>query len=157
MMLQTNLVAPFELLQSALFGFSHDRPGLIINVCSTAAFQPMPYMATYGATKSFLVSLGAALAAELRGSGIQLVTHCPGPTESEFHLAAGLSQKLSHLPAAPTAEVIAELLDAISRGSTYRVTGLRNRLLAVAVRLLSPPLAAHIVASKLASAAATKR
>lgn len=156
-MVQTNLSAPFELLQSALFGLSPDGPGLIINVCSTAAFQPMPYMATYGATKAFLLSLSVALAAELGNSGIQIVAHCPGPTESEFHLAAGLEKKLSHLPAAPTAAVITELLDAVARGSTYRVTGWRNRLLATAVRLLAPPVSARIVAAKLVAAGPKER
>ncbi len=152
-MVETNLVAPFELLQAALAAYLPAGRGLVINVCSTAAFQPMPFMATYGATKAFLVSHGVAVAAELRGSGVQVVTHCPGPTESEFHLAAGLKAKLSHLPAARTDAVVRELLEAVARGSTYHVSGLRNRLLASLVRLLTPPFAARAVAAKLSSAA----
>ena len=153
-MIQTNLIAPVELIQAALTAFIPARRGLIINVCSTAAFQPMPFMASYGASKAFLFSFGIALACELADSGVQIMTHCPGPTESEFHLAAGLKEKLSHLPATPTSIVIQGVLDAVVRGRTYHVSGLRNRLLGIAVRLLPPPLAARAVAAKLSASAA---
>src|SRR5690606_7363430 len=60
------------------------RGGDIVNVGSTAAFQPTPYLATYGATKAFVFNWSLALGEELRGSGVRVLCLCPGPTESNF-------------------------------------------------------------------------
>jgi short-subunit dehydrogenase len=63
---------------------SSARGGAIINVASTAAFQPTPYMATYGATKAFVLHWSLALNEELRGTGVRALAVCPGPTATEF-------------------------------------------------------------------------
>ncbi|GAA4723315.1 SDR family oxidoreductase [Isoptericola chiayiensis] len=63
--------------------------GAVVNVASTAAFQPVPRMAVYGATKAYVLSLTEALSVELRGSGVHAITLCPGPTRTEFFDVVG--------------------------------------------------------------------
>ena len=69
--------------------------GAIINIASTAAFQPMPKSATYAATKAFVLSFSEALHQELKGSGVTVTAVCPGPVRTEFVDAAGLEQRRS--------------------------------------------------------------
>ena len=64
------------------------RRGTVINVASTAAFQPAPYMATYGATKAFVLSFTEAVAAELKAPGVTVMALCPGPVRTEFQKVA---------------------------------------------------------------------
>lgn len=148
-MVELNAIAPLVLLRSIVPAMIARRRGFVVNVSSTAAFQPLPFMATYGASKSFLLELSLALAAELRGSGVRVLTHCPGPTLTEFHLAAGLEEKLSHLPAMPAEIVAGRAIDALLRGDMLHIPGVRNRLIAAAARALPPALAARTVAWKL--------
>lgn len=68
--------------------------GAVINVASTSAFQPVPYLAVYGASKVFVLSFTEALATELRGTGVVVQALCPGRTESEFHQTAGTDKVL---------------------------------------------------------------
>ena len=65
------------------------RGGAIVNVASTAAFQPTPWMATYGATKAFVLNWSLALNQDLRGTGVRVLVVCPGTTETEFFKRAG--------------------------------------------------------------------
>ena len=95
----------------------------------------MPYMATYAATKAFLRFFSEALHEELQGSGVRVLAHCPGPTESEFHLVVGLMDKLDYLPGHSAERVVREALLAASRGSRRCVNGLRNKLLTALVSL----------------------
>lgn len=122
----------------------HGR-GTIINVCSTAAYQPMPYMSTYGSTKSFLLSLSIALAVELRGTGVHMTACCPGPTESEFHLAAGLDDKLPCLPSARAETVVEETLRAADRKKLVYVAGRLNHAIALLARVAPARFSARLV------------
>jgi short-subunit dehydrogenase len=148
-MLAVNMRAPAALCRAVLPQMLARRGGRIINVCSTAAYLPMPYMATYGATKAFLLNFSLALAAEVRRSNVQVIAHCPGPTESEFHTAAGLTHKLRHLPPMDTAEVVEQALQAADSGRWICVNGLRNRLLVLASRFVPAPWTARAVERKL--------
>lgn len=65
------------------------RRGAIINVASTAAFQPLPHMSVYGATKAYVLSFSRALWHETRGTGVDVVAICPGATATEFFATAG--------------------------------------------------------------------
>jgi short-subunit dehydrogenase len=144
-MVRLNCQAPLELCHRFLPGMLKRRSGEIINVCSTAAFLPIPFMATYAATKSFLLEYSLALASEVRSHGVNVLAHCPGPTESEFHIAAGLSEKLKHLPAMTAREVADEALVASERGRNLLVNGVSNKLLVFASRLIPPQWLARIV------------
>src|SRR5579875_424389 len=82
----TALVAMTRLFLPAMV---ERRAGTIINVASTAAFQAVPYMATYAATKAFVLNFTEALAGELAGTGVRVSALCPGPVRTEFQAVAG--------------------------------------------------------------------
>ncbi len=90
-MIRTDVEAVVHLCTAFLPGMVERRSGSILNVASTAAFQPLPGQAGYGASKAFVLSYSHAIRAELRGSGVTVTTLCPGPVETGFGRAAGLS------------------------------------------------------------------
>jgi hypothetical protein len=81
----TSLVALTHLFLPAM---AARRRGTIINVASTAAFQALPYMATYAATKAFVLSFTEAVAGEMAGTGVRVMALCPGPVRTEFQAIA---------------------------------------------------------------------
>ncbi|MCB0360177.1 MAG: SDR family oxidoreductase [Bdellovibrionales bacterium] len=138
-MIELNCRAPVHLAHGVLPGMIARGSGAIINVASTAAFQPLTYMTTYGATKAFLLSHTLGLSRELRRSGVRLLAVCPGPTHTEFHIAAGLPEKIGLLPAMQSRDVVCASLDALEAGrSGYMITGALNRVLALTARILGP-------------------
>lgn len=110
--------------------------GKIMNTCSTAAFQPGPYMAVYYATKAFVLSFSEALAAELEGSGVTVTAFCPGPTESGFQEKANMHDSaLVKNKKLPTADEVASLgYRAMQRGQRVYIPGMRNWIMAQSVR-----------------------
>ena len=109
--------------------------GRVLNVASTAAFQPGPMMAVYYASKAYVLSFSEALREELRGSGVTVTTLCPGPTETDFQKTAGIERirllKITNMNAGKVAKLGYRGLAA---GRGIVVTGLLNRLLAFGVR-----------------------
>lgn len=87
--LRVNVEALVELTHLLLPPMVAARRGTILNVSSTASFQPMPYTAVYGATKAFVTSFSEALSAELREFGVKVITLCPGGTRTNFFQAGG--------------------------------------------------------------------
>ncbi len=111
------------------------RGGVVMNVASTAAFQPTPYLATYGATKSFVLDWTLALNEEWRELPMRAIAVCPGPTRSNFFKAAGFEtppmQGGVNGFLDMTAEQVADLsLLAVAKGKSLVVTGWKNRLIA---------------------------
>ena len=145
-MVDVNCVAPLTLIHHLLPEMIKRGFGQIVNVCSTCSFQPMPTMATYGATKSFLFSLSLALNTELKSKGIHVMAHCPGPTSSEFHKVVGLPQKLDWLPGMQPDTVVEQALCALEKGKPFVVNGYLNCFLAQLSRHLPPMLSSRIVA-----------
>ncbi|MEU2038542.1 SDR family NAD(P)-dependent oxidoreductase [Nocardia niwae] len=84
-----NITAVAELTRAALPDMIRRGRGAVINIASTAAFQPIPFMAVYGATKAFVLSFTEALWGELEGSGVTALAVCPGATDTEFFEVAG--------------------------------------------------------------------
>jgi len=115
-----------------------NRRGGVLNVASTAAFQPGPLMATYYASKAFVLSFTEALWEEARGTGVCVSCLCPGPTLSKFRERAGTDRKkLSRAAASMTSASVAELgYRAWKANKRVEITGLRNRVLAAAVPFL---------------------
>ncbi len=148
-MLRLNNEAPLELCARLLPGMLERRSGRIINVCSTASFLPIPFMATYSATKAFLLNFSLALDTEVSQHGVRVTAHCPGPTESEFHEVAGRKEKLRNLPVMSAREVAAEALAASERGRNLVVNGTWNKLFAFAARSVPPAVGAWLVGRKL--------
>jgi short-subunit dehydrogenase len=104
--------------------------GAVINIASTAAFQPIPGTATYAATKAFVLSLSEAVHDELKGTGVTLTAVCPGPVRTEFAEAAGIGHAEEKLPGVfwMSAEDVAKAaVDAAASGKRAVVPGLLNR------------------------------
>ena len=121
--------------------------GGVLNVASTAAFQPGPLMATYYASKAFVLSFSEALWEEARGTGVRVSCLCPGPTESKFRARAGTDRKkLARASKSMTSASVAELgYRAWKANKRVEVTGLRNRVLAAAIPFLPRKAVLNIV------------
>ena len=134
-MVQVNVTAVMHLTGLLLPGMLKRRHGGILNVASTAAFQPGPGMAVYYATKAFVLSFTEAIAEELAGTGITVSALCPGPTTTNFGKAAGGHFRPIAHKVAMSAEAVARIGHrAFRRGQVVAVTGLRNEILAASVR-----------------------
>jgi uncharacterized protein len=115
-----------------------NRRGGVLNVASTAAFQPGPLMAIYYASKAFVLSFSEALWEEARDTGVKVSCLCPGPTVSKFRERAGtnkvrLSRASTPMPSMTVARIGYEAWQANRR---VEVTGMRNRILASLVRFM---------------------
>lgn len=123
------------------------RAGAVINVASTAAFQPIPFFATYSATKAFAASFTDALAVEVDGTGVRVQLLCPGPTETEFFEEANHEGLLAdRMPRATAIEVAEASLRGLDRGRARVIVGWPNRILALVVALSPMPLARAVAA-----------
>ena len=143
---QVNVVALHELAVAALPGLVAAGTGGIINLASTAAFQPLPYMATYSATKAFVLSFSEAVGYEVRGTGVRVMVLCPGPVRTEFDEIAGV-QDYMQLAKPMTVSVqrcVATALRAFDRGHVICVPGRLNGALAVGPKLAPRALVRHI-------------
>ncbi len=135
-MLHLNIVSLTALTRFALPGMLARKQGYILNVASTAAFQPGPGMAVYFATKSFVLSFTEALWSELQGTGVVASTLCPGPTQSEFFDAARMADRAMARRKLPSSREVAELgLRAMFAGKRTVIHGMANRMLAFTNRL----------------------
>jgi uncharacterized protein len=104
--------------------------GGVLNVASTAAFQPLPRQATYGATKAFVLSFTDALHAELAGTGVTATALCPGPVRTEFADTAGIGEEAEGLPDvfwADSPEVAEQGVRGLEKDRRVVVPGLLNR------------------------------
>lgn len=135
-MIDLNVRALVELTKRFLPGMVERRSGHVLNVASTAAFQPGPFFAVYSATKAFVLSFSEAVNEELRGSGVNVTTLCPGPTQSEFfEVAEAEHRNFSKRHRAGAREVAALGLAAMFSGKRTVVHGQQNRILATLSRL----------------------
>jgi uncharacterized protein len=131
-MMQLNMASVVALARLYLPTMVANRSGKVLNVASTAAFQPGPLMAVYYATKSFVLSFSEAISEELRGSGVTVTALCPGPTASGFQAGAEMeASKLVRGKKLPTsADVAKYAIKAMNAGKVVAVHGLRNRFMA---------------------------
>ena len=149
-MIDVNVRAVVE-LTARLLPLLKRRGGVIVNVASTAAFQPTAYMATYGATKAFVLNWSLALNEELRGSRVRALALCPGPTATEFFLRAGLQQGSVPDAFGMTCEDVVEAtIRAIASGRSQVVPGWKNKVTTFLVSKLPKPVAARLAAMVLA-------
>jgi len=113
-----------------------ERGGAIVNIASTAAFQPTPFLASYGATKSFVLNWTLSLGEDLRDTPVRTLAVCPGPTRSNFFKAAGFSKPPMNSGGANasldmTSDQVAEYtLKALAKGKPLIVTGWKNKCIA---------------------------
>jgi short-subunit dehydrogenase len=142
-----NVTALTELTRALLPGMVQRHRGRILNVASTAAFQPGPFMAVYYATKAYVLSFSQALAEELSGTGVTVTTLCPGVTETEFQRVAGVEDvPLTKGPLSMSASAVAEAAyKGMSRGRLLVVPGVHNKVGAQATRLAPRRLMLKVV------------
>ena len=147
---RVNVLALTELTKLFLPGMLGRRSGVIVNVASTAAFQPGPLMAVYYATKAYVLSFTEALAEELHGTGVTATALCPGPTITEFQERAGMEDTplFSGALVSDAAFVARKGYEGAMKGRRVVVPGFANRVLSYGARL-GPRRLATRVARKL--------
>ena len=129
-MVQLNCEALVDLQSRYTPAMAERGRGNVINIASTAAFQPIPGTATYAATKAFVLALSEATHSELGGKGVTVTAVCPGPVKTEFAESAGLGDVNERLPGfiwTDLASVAREALAGADRGNRVVVPGLMNR------------------------------
>lgn len=135
-MVKLNALAPLVLARALAPAMVARGSGGVINVASIAAFQAVPYMATYAATKAFLLVWSEGLAHELRHSGVRVTCVCPGPTATEFFDVAAIDPVMAKLPHVMSADdVVVRALDAFDDGRAVIVPGVVNWLTAFVTRI----------------------
>jgi hypothetical protein len=146
-MIQVNITALTHLTKLVLPSMIARRHGAILNLASTAAFQPGPLMAVYYATKAYVLSFSEAIADELRDSGVTVTALCPGPTATGFASAANVesSTLFKMMPPADSKSVARAGYDAMKAGKRIVIPGAKNKLLAQAIRLSPRRLVTTIV------------
>jgi uncharacterized protein len=152
-MLEVDVVAVVELCSRFLPGMVQRGRGGILNVASTAAFQPLPGQAAYGASKAFVLSYTRALAGELRGTGVRATALCPGPVETGFGEVAGFTEAESHgaMPSFMWEDVrsVAEAgIAALEAGRPVVIPGVANRAAAALAHLTPKQVLVPLVASR---------
>lgn len=131
-MIEVDVAAVSELCSRFLPGMVERGSGALLNVASTAAFQPLPGQAGYGASKAFVLSYTRSLSAELKGTGVSVTVLCPGPVETGFGEAAGFTKEQADdsLPAfmwVPVADVARAAVEGMEKGSLVVIPGFANR------------------------------
>lgn len=134
-MIEVDVVSVADLCTRWLPGMVERGRGAVLNVASTAAFQPLPGQAGYGAGKAFVLSYTQGLAGELRGTGVTATALCPGPVDTGFGERAGFSKQDAEaaLPAimwVSAADVAKCGVEAMDKGRMYAVPGVANRVAA---------------------------
>ena len=136
-MIQLNIGSLTALTKGVLPAMLARRRGNILNVASTAAFQPGPFMAVYYATKAYVLSFSEALAEELSGTGVRVTTLCPGPTDTGFAARANVTgSRLFHIGGRTSAAAVAAAgYRAMKQGRRLVIPGALNQLQVQAVRI----------------------
>lgn len=143
-MIQLNVAALTELTHYVLKEMKERRSGKILNVASTAAFQPGPLMAVYYATKAYVLSFSEALVEELKGTGITVTTLCPGPSETNFAKVANV-EKTKMFSKVMGADIVVQLgYNALMKGQRVIITGTLNKIGAYSAKFLPRSFVAKI-------------
>ena len=147
-MIDLNVGTLTDLCRAVAPGMIERKSGAILNVASTAAFQPGPKMAVYFATKAFVLSLSEALHEELKPHGIKVSCLCPGPTRTEFGEVAGFGGNglFDHV-AMNADEVVRAGLKGLDKNRAVVVTGWMNKIVAASTRLAPRPVVRKIAGS----------
>jgi len=152
-MLRTNVEAVVDLCALFTPAMASRRRGAVLNTASTAAFQPLPGQAGYGASKAFVLSYSLAIGAELRGVGVSVTALCPGPVKTGFGEVAGLSDEeaMGALPRfmwIPAEQVARAGVEGMAQGRAVVIPGIANRIGALAGHLAPTPLITKVLAAQ---------
>jgi uncharacterized protein len=146
-MIQLNVVALTQLTKLLLPPMIARGAGRVLNVASTAAFQPGPLMAVYYATKAYVLSFSEAIAEELRTTGVTVTALCPGPTKTGFQAGAAMEQsKLVRGKEIMDSKTVARVgFTALMKGKRVVIPGTMNKVMAQSVRFLPRSTVARAV------------
>jgi uncharacterized protein len=152
-MIRTDVEAVVHLCSVFLPGMVERGRGGVLNVASTAAFQPLPGQAGYGGSKAFVLSYSHAIGEEVRKHGVSVTTLCPGPVETGFAGAMGLSEAeaASSLPSfmwVTSAAVAEQAIDGLAKGRSVVIPGTPNRIGARFGHLMPRRLLLPVLASR---------
>jgi short-subunit dehydrogenase len=150
-MIRTDVEAVAHLSSLFLPGMVERGAGAVLNVASTAAFQPMPGQAGYAASKAFVLSYSQAVRAELKGTGVSVTVLCPGPVDTEFAESAGFegTEAEAALPRfmwLPAEAVATAAVDGLDRGRAVVIPGVANHLGALGGRFAPRSVLLPIIA-----------
>jgi uncharacterized protein len=146
--IELNVTALVALTRLFLPPMVSRRSGTIINVSSVGGFTPVPFMATYGATKAFVLSFSEALAEELKDSGVTVMALCPGATRTEFQKVANVEEARMPSFAFMNADtVVTQAIAAAKRGKSVCVNGPMNKIMVESTRFTPRRLVAKIAGS----------
>ncbi len=144
-MIQLNVTSVVDLTKRFLPAMVKRGSGRFLNVASTAAFVPGPWMSVYCATKAFLLSFSEAIDYELKPNGITVTTLCPGPTESDFKARAGSQRSRLFEAFVMDAPRVARVgYDGMMRGKPVAIPGVRNKLVPVVARAVPRTMIAKL-------------
>ncbi len=147
--IDVNIKALMVLTHAALQSMVQRRNGTIINVGSTASFQPLPYLSTYAATKAFVLHFSEGVHEEVKAHGVTVTCLCPGFVLTEFQQVAGLEERrLRNVGRLSTRQVVAAALRGAASGKAIVVPGAFNRAMSTSVRAV-PRFAVRRVAGRL--------
>ena len=147
-MIDLNVKALVALTYLYLVPMRERKTGTIVNVASTAAFQGVPFMATYAATKAFVLSFSEALWDENRSLGVHVMALCPGVTETNFFAAAN-TEKPPMRVSQTADQVVDTALKGLKRGKSHIVSGWTNYLMTESERLVPRSVVARIAGKAL--------
>ena len=152
-MVRTNVEAVVDLCTLFVPGMVTRHRGAVLNTASTAAFQPLPGQAGYGASKAFVLSYGRALGAELRGTSVSVTTLCPGPVETGFAETAGMTDEeagdsLPKFMWVPVGDVAVAAVEGLAAGRAVVIPGTVNRAAAGLAHLTPKALLMPLLAQR---------
>jgi short-subunit dehydrogenase len=148
-MIRLNIGALVGLTHRYLEPMRRRGKGTIINISSTAGFQPIPFMATYAATKAFVTSFSEAVAEENQPFGVEVIALCPGSTETPFFEVGNVGREFTAKGMETPEQVVDTALRAIGSGKAKVVSGWKNRLVAGAATLAPNSLITRVIANRL--------
>ena len=148
--IQLNITALVDLTHRFLQPMRERKRGTIVNVASTAGFQAVPYMATYAATKAFVLSFSEALWEENRSHGVHVMALCPGVTETNFFEASGMDHPPMRISQTPE-EVVDTALRALNRKKGAVISGWTNFFAVEAERIVPRSLVTRVAGKALRS------
>lgn len=134
-MLELNIITMTRLTRLFLPGMLQKGSGKILNVASTAAFQPGPFMACYFASKAYVLSFTEAIAEELSGTGITVTAFCPGPTRTRFQERSGTEHIRENAFAMDATLAVRAAYRGLMKGKRLVIPGFMNKLIAFLVRV----------------------
>jgi len=141
-MIKVNCMAPVLINRALLPRFNEMKHGTVINIASSSAFQPLPYMAVYSASKAFMMNFSEAISAESmcgKDSGVEIITISPSGTATNFQVSSGVKKLEGEKLLSPD-RVAAEIVAAIGKGSRSVIIGTRGKVMSLISRILPKKL-----------------